>query len=599
MNGIPPTLPPPPTRTSRPWQLLPHDPHEAAPFAKAIGVPSILAQLLMNRGIRDAQSARDFLSAPFSALRAPNLLPGAVAAAEHMHRAIEQDRRICIYGDYDVDGLTGTAILWQLLNLLGAKADFYVPHRLGEGYGLNREALKQLAETGTTMVVTVDCGITALAEADEAKTLGIELIITDHHEFGERLPDAAVVVHPRLPGGLGPTSELSGSAVALKVAWALCQRVSGNTKVTPKFREFLLDAVALAALGIVADVMPLRDENRILVRHGLKRLRESPTIGFRALVESTEAPDATRRRPLTATHVSFRLAPRLNAAGRLGCSRLVVELLTTDAEHRARELARFLDLQNQQRQQIERRILAEARTQLEAMDVDAMRALVLADPEWHPGVIGIVASRLVEQFGRPVILLAGTQDGGHAQGSGRSVPGFALHEALRACSDLLLSHGGHAAAAGLKLPFDDVPAFRERFCAYAGERLGNQPTHRPWVVDVEVPLSAITIGLLQALAKLEPYGAGNPHALILAGPVRVVKPTKVGAGERHLRFRVQQEGVTLPAIAFQMGDRLEELMSEDGICNIVFTPSFNEWQGRLFVQLEIRDFQAGADVRLV
>jgi len=602
------------------WHLLPHDPAAIDRLAGVLRLSPIVAQLLLNRGMHEADAARRFLEAPLADLHPPAALPGAVAAAERLFQAVQQGRRICVYGDYDVDGITGTAILWQALRLLEANVDFYVPHRLDEGYGLNAEALRQIAGSGASLVVTVDCGISALAEAEEARRLGLELIVTDHHEFKERLPDAALLVHPRLPergsgvvsppGGMSaadksaaaattpdPFSGLSGAGVAFKVAWALCQKSCGSDKVTPRLREFLLDSVVLAALGLVADVMPLSGENRVFVRHGLRRLGKMPSLGLRALLEAAGLGD---KRQLGAEDVSFKLAPRLNAAGRLGCARLVVELLTTPSAQRATDLARFLDGQNQQRQQLERRILAQAREMLEVEDFERLPAIVLANAEWHPGIIGIVAGRLAERYGRPALLIALPPEGragaeAVGQGSGRSVSGFALHEALTRCEEHLVVHGGHAAAAGFKIDASQVPAFRERFAACVLERFaGNPPTPR-LLLDAEVPLGALTPGLLGALDKLEPYGSANRRPVFLAGGLQVVQePKRIGGGDRHLSFRVRQQGTTLRAVAFGMGERLDELMSMEGRCCLAFTPRLNEWNGFRRVELEVVDLQAGA-----
>jgi single-stranded-DNA-specific exonuclease len=389
---------------------------------------------------------------------------------------------------------------------------------------------------------------------------------------------------------------LSGSGVAFKLAWALCQRASGSTKVTPEFREYLLDSVTLAALGMVADVVPLHDENRIFVRHGLARMAQTSSVGLRSLLQTAGLGE---KKALTAADVSFTLAPRLNAAGRLGCARLVVELLTTTSPERAGELARYLERQNEERQKIERRMFAQAREQLANFDLDAAKALVLANHSWHAGVIGIVAGKLAEQYARPVLMISLREDALIGQGSGRSVPGFPLHEALHACGDNLVSHGGHAAAAGFKIEPAQIPAFRERFCAYAAERL-RANSHVPSLhLDAEVPLCALTLDLLNTLDQLEPYGAGNPKPLFLGGPVQVQGvPRRVGGGERHLMFRVRQDGTAMRAIAFNLGERLDELMSAEGWCSLAFTPSINEWQGWRSVQLEVRDFQPGKQARL-
>jgi single-stranded-DNA-specific exonuclease len=582
------------------WHLLPHDPDAIEPLARALNVSPIVAQLLLQRRLTEPERARRFLTAPLAGLVEPERLPGAADAARRLLDAVRHQRRICVYGDYDVDGVTGTAILFTLLRMLGGKVEYYVPHRLEEGYGLNHAALGRLAQNGTEVVVTVDCGITSLAEADEARRLGLELIVTDHHEPKSTLPEAAVLVHPRIPQGgnapLAPDSfgQLSGSGVAFKLAWALCKLECGSDKVTPAYREFLLESVVLAALGTVADVVPLEDENRILVRYGLVRLRRSRSLGVRALLQSA---GLCGKEGLAAMDVGYGLAPRLNAAGRLGSARLAVELLTTSSSQRAEELARYLEDQNQERQALERHIFREARALAE--EGNGAPALVLASANWHPGLIGIVAGRLAELYHRPVLLIAVREGQSSGQGSGRSIPGFLLHEALQECTESLLSHGGHASAAGFRIDAAAIPVFREQFCAVAGRRLGPEPPARRLILDAEVPLSALTTGLLKALAELEPYGPGNPQPLFLAGNVQVVgEPRRVGRGEQHLSFRARQEGKYLRAIAFGMADRAQELMSEGGRCCLAYSPRFNEWNGFRSVDLEVRDFQPGAQAQL-
>jgi single-stranded-DNA-specific exonuclease len=583
-------------RSAKTWHLYPHDGPAIERLGAELRLSPIVAQLLLNRRVSEAEAARRFLTAPLNGLHEPGLLPGATAAAQRLHRAVQDGKRICVYGDYDVDGVTGTAILIQALRLLNAQADYYVPNRLEEGYGLNAEALRQIALSGATVVVTVDCGIASLAEADEARRLGLELIVTDHHEFKERLPDAATLVHPRLPGGAYPFGGLSGSGVAFKVAWALCQCASGGAKVSPRLRDFLLDSMTLAALGTVADVVPLHDENRIFVRHGLARLCQAPSIGLSALIASAGLEGKAR---LFASDVAFSLAPRLNAAGRLGCARLAVELLTTPSPQRAADLARYLEEQNKSRQGLERKIMAQAHEMVEAMGLADMPALVLASASWHSGLIGIVAGRLADAYNRPTLLIALPENGKPGQGSGRSVPGFMLHEALAACGDHLLSHGGHAAAAGFKIDPAHIDVFRERFCEVAGRYLGPAPPAARVAIDAEVPLSALTPGLLDAIARLEPYGAGNPQPLFLAGELQIAgEPRCIGHGERHLSFRVRQQERELRVIAFGMAERAPELMSLEGRCCLVFTPRINEWQGRRTVELEAKDFQPGARATL-
>ena len=586
-----------PVHNGRIWRLLPHDGAAIDGLARALRVSPIVAQLLLNRKITAAEDAERFLGCPLSGLHEPESLPGADTAAERLRAAVRDQRRICVYGDYDVDGVAATAILVTCLKLLGAAVEFHVPHRLDDGYGLSSESLGKLAANGVQVVVTVDCGIASIAEAEEARRLGLELIITDHHEPKSVLPDAAALVHPRLPGANGHAyacAHLSGAGVAFKLAWALCKRSCGSSKVTPELREFLLDALLLAALGTVADVVPLFDENRIFVRHGLARMRSRPGIGVQALLKAAKLDTKVK---LAAMDIGYSLAPRINAAGRLGTARLAVELLTTSSPQRADTLADYLERQNVERQTLERRILHEAR-ELAEREGDAP-ALVLASPNWHPGLLGIVASRLVDRYARPVLMIALREGQPHGQGSGRSVPGFRLHEALQECTGDLVSHGGHATAAGFRIVPEMIDEFRQRFCSVAQRHFGAQARTQHLVLDAEVPLSSLTFGLMQAMELLEPYGSGNPQPLLLADRLQVTgEPRKVGGGERHLSFRVRQNGKEIKAIAFGMADRAGELMSAGGQCCLAFTPRLNEWQGYRSVEIEVRDFQVGPSARL-
>jgi single-stranded-DNA-specific exonuclease len=583
-------------RSAKRWHLLPPDPAATERLSRELHVSPVLAQLLLNRNLAEAESARRFLEAKLTGLHDPELLPGVAEAAKRLHQAIQEKRRICVYGDYDVDGITGTTLLWRCLQIAGAAdAEYYVPDRLEEGYGLNQEALRKLQRSGVQVIVTVDCGITSIAEAALAKDLGLELIVTDHHEFKTELPDAAVLVHPRLPGSGYPFRDLCGAGVAFKLAWAICQQFSQAKKVSDHFKQFLLESVALVAMGTVADVVPLIDENRVFVRHGLKSLREAPTIGLRSLLQAANLVD----KELDAGHIGYTLAPRINAAGRLGQARLAVELLATSSEQRAVDLARYLNEQNELRQKIEGRIFREARELAEAnYDLDKAPALVLASEDWHPGVIGIVAGRLVDCYARPVLLISLKDHPG--QGSGRSIPHFNLHQALTSCSDFLLSHGGHAMAAGFKIDHGRVGEFRERFSERAAERMNGLTMQHTITIDAEVPLSVLTIGLVKSMHALQPNGQGNRRPVFLTGGLQIQgQPRLVGQGERHVNFMVrQQTGPSMRVIAFGMADRLEELMSQNGQCCLVYTPKINEWQGQVRIDLEVADFQPGATAQL-
>jgi single-stranded-DNA-specific exonuclease len=581
------------------WRLLPHDPDAVGRLAASMNVVPVIAQLLHNRQLREPDAARTFLDARFDSLRDPSELPGASRAAELLWQAVGNGEKITVYGDYDADGITGTAILLRGLRLLGAKVDYYLPNRLEEGYGLNEQALHSIADTGTRWVVTVDCGVASTHEAEIARQRGVNLLVTDHHCVSRMalqywLETGNHPVHPCLQAGdyqpfpVAAFPHLSGAGVAFKLAWLLGQRASGGPKVETRFRSFLLDAVGLAAIGLVADVVPLRDENRVIAKFGAKYLQKSELVGVRALLAIAGLAGTAE---LLTEHIAYRIAPRLNAAGRLGCARLVVELLSTDDAAKAEKIAEFLDHQNAERKTIENRVSAEARRAAECGS-HATAALVLAGDNWHPGVIGIVAGRLVDLFGRPTLVIA--RSGEVAVGSGRSIPGFPLHEALCACAEHLLSHGGHAAAAGFRLLPDQIDAFRERFCEYASGHFSGGPSPPELVLDAEVPLSTLTPGLLAAIDRLEPYGSHNPRPRFLAAELQVVgEPRRIGGGERHLSFRVRQGGTNLRTIAFGMGDRVDALMADGGRCCLAFTPRINEWNGYRTIELEATDFQAG------
>jgi single-stranded-DNA-specific exonuclease len=576
------------------WRIHPHDPARIVALERSASVPAVVAQLLLCRGINDPLSARNFLEARLSSLRDPEELPGITQAADRLTAAIGESRPIVVYGDYDVDGMSGTAILYRGLRMLGAQVSYYVPNRLEEGYGLNREALATLAAQGARVVVTVDCGAASVAEAGCARELGLELIVTDHHHFGESLPAADCIVHPALPGTAYPFAGLCGAGVAFKLAWALCQRASQAKKVGEAMRHFLLEAVGLVSLGTVADVVPLVDENRVLVRHGLVSLRERPSKGIAALVN---AAGLEARAALSSEDIAFKLAPRLNAAGRLGQATLGVELLVTDSQERATTLAAYLHELNGSRESLERSIYLAANKQaVETFDPQGDAALVLAGRGWHPGVVGIVAARLAEKFHRPVVLVAldplGIKPG---IGSARSAGGFNLHRALGTCSEHLVSHGGHAAAAGLKIEEGRLEAFRGAFCEVAAAEMSGQAREGELRIDAEVPFSALTAAAVAEIERLAPFGHSNPRPLLCTSNVQLSAPPKaVGGGGRHLSLRLAQHGVQLKAIAFGGGEWAESLLQSAGPIAVAFRPFVNQFRGRRSIELEVCDWQPAA-----
>ena len=589
-----------PQTITRLWRLLPHNQVEVEALARSLNCSSIVAQILHNRGFTDSATASRFLSPNLTGLYPPQDLPGLNQAVEVILASVRAGEKICVYGDYDVDGVTGTAILWQLLQCLGAAVERYTPRRVEEGYGLNSLALKQLHADGVKLVVTVDCGIASVNEAQDAKLLGLKLVITDHHEFKATLPDADALVHPRLPGFHYPFGGLSGSVVAFKVAWGLAEAWCGSKKVTPDLREILLDAVMLASLGLIADVVPLHDENRIIVRHGLNRLQKTPTLGMKALLEVAGIPIGT---PILAETVAFRLAPRMNAAGRMGSAGLVVEMLTTKSPSKAQEIARLLDSQNSERQTREREMFVKARDLISTADWANHAGIVLALPfstaDWHPGIVGIVAGRLVEAFGRPVLALGIDEERNIASGSGRSIPGFELHHALTACDEHLMAHGGHAMAVGLKLAPDKIDDLREAFRIYAADHFPEGIVPPPCLtIDAEVPLTSFTFNLLNEIDKLEPYGEQNSRPCFLLGPVEIASVRRIGKGERHLSFQVRQHQTAMRAVAWNMGERFDEIVIHGKECHLVVKPQMNEFQGRRNVELQVIDLQFGTEAML-
>jgi single-stranded-DNA-specific exonuclease len=580
------------------WRICPHDSSLVAQLERVAGVSSVLAQLLAARGITEPEAIRSFLDPKLTGLRDPELLPGVDQAAQRIVAAIGDRRPIAIYGDYDADGVTATALLYRCLSLLGGDVRYYIPNRIDEGYGLNDEALRQLAERGAKLVVTVDCGIASSAEAETARELGLELIITDHHEFGSTLPRAAALVHPRLPGSTYPFAGLCGAGVAFKLAWAVCQRANGAKRVSERMRAFLVQAVGLAAIGAVADVVPLVDENRILVAHGLVALKQQPTVGLAALLKVVEL---SNKPCVDSDDIAFTLAPRLNAAGRLGQAQLAVELLTTDSEIRAATLAEYINELNSSRCSLERSIYLAAHKQVQQhFDPEGDAALVLADHDWHPGVIGIVAGRLAEKYHRPVVLVSldklGVKPG---MGSARSVPGFNLHQALAACGDHLLSHGGHAAAAGLRIDEAKIDAFRAIFCEHAAMTIRAEQRVANLNIDAEAPLSALTVQTVQQIERLAPFGHGNMRPVLCASDVQLAEPPKrIGDGGRHVSLRFRQHQIAVRGVAFGQGDWADELAGHGGPLDIAYRPVINHFRGRSSVELQLADWKPAGSTSL-
>src|SRR3954468_7157127 len=567
-------------RNNKRWRFQPHDADRIARLEQAAGISPIVAQLLISRGVYEPEAVRHFLDAKLTGLRDPDLLPGVPQAADRIYVAVRERRKIVVYGDYDADGMTGTAILYSCLRLLGADVSYYVTNRLEEGYGLNGDALRSLKERGASLVVSVDCGIASVNEAALARELGLELIVTDHHEFASELPQAAAIVHPRLPGTSYPFGGLCGAGVALKVAWAICQRASDAKRVSEPLRNFLLSAVGLAAIGTVADVVPLLDENRILVRHGLNSLKYMPPLGLQVLMEVVKLHDKPK---LDSEDLAFSLAPRLNAAGRFGQAQLAVELMTTDSRERAQMLAEYIHELNGSRDSLERSInLAAAKQIKEQFDADGDAALVLAGRGWHVGVIGLVAGRLAEKYHRPVVLIALDQLGVKpGVGSARSPNGLNLHAALSACSEHLLGFGGHACAAGLKIDEARIDDFRTAFCEFASQESSGAARVGEIRVDAEGPFCQLTIETVRQIESLAPFGCANPRPVLCATGVTLTEPPKkIGASERHISLRLVQQQTRIRGVGFGCAEWADELAAASVPLDIAYKPVINDFKGR-------------------
>jgi single-stranded-DNA-specific exonuclease len=550
------------------WTIRPCPFRESGALARALGVSETTASVLVRRGYGDPAEAAAFLAGELPA-HDPFLLGDMEAACAAIRAAIEAGKRIVVHGDYDVDGICATALAVSLLAELGADVGRHLPSRFEEGYGVSSQTLARLAKEGVGLVLTVDCGVTAVAEVEEAKRLGLEVVVTDHHRPGETLPDCPVVA--TRPSAY-PFPELCGTGVAYKLFQAL--------GCTGESLERQLDLVALAT---IADVVPLVDENRGLAIAGLRRLACTQRPGLQMLMRVAGVDPAA----VDEGAVGFRLAPRINAAGRLGRPEAALELLLTEDPVEAKQLAETLEGLNRERQAVEERIAREAVARIEEWP-EAKRnrhGYVLADEGWHEGVIGIVASRLAERFHRPVVLIAGAD--GEWKGSGRSVPAFDLHAALGACASHLERFGGHRAAAGLSIRPEAIEEFADAFAAYADSLLGDEDLRPVTLVDAVVPGKSLTLDLCSELRRLAPFGLGNPGVTLLAAGCELTELTTVGDG-KHLRFRVADgRGPAGTAIAFGLGGQLDRFRRV-GCYDVAFRLQENRWNGMVAPQLVVR-----------
>jgi len=552
-------------------------------LAIELGLDPLAARVLVARGVSEPQEAARFLSHELTDLPDPFRMKGMSAAVERLTRAIVRQEKVTLYGDYDVDGVCSTALLSLFLDAVGASPQTYIPHRIDEGYGLNIRAVERIAQEGTRLLVSLDCGITSVAEVARARDLGMEVVIVDHHTVPGTLPEATAVLNPHQPGCEYPTRALCAAGVAFNLVMALRRSLRTLGWFERRPEPALKPLMDLVALATVCDVVPLTGANRILVRHGLEALGRAARPGIRALKEVAGLePEGA----VSAGQVGFRLGPRINAAGRLDDASVGLQLLRTRNLSEARDLADRLDRENEARQKIERQMLVEAVAQAE--ERQGARGLVLWAEGWHPGVVGIVAARVVERFHKPTLII-GVQ-GGVGKGSARSVEGFHLVEALTECAEHLSRFGGHRHAAGVTLEAQRLHDFRRAFEAVAARQLREEDLEARCRVDVVVQPEELTERAVGALAALGPFGAGNPEPTFVAESLRAQGRivTAKNGGVAHLKL-VLPSAPALDTIGFGMGPRLPEV---DGPVDLAFQPSVETWNGRTRVSLKLRDLRA-------
>ena len=572
-----PSTAPAPGRPPARWVLpTAPDPAVVATLAEALHLPDSICRLLIARGHSAAESAKRFLRPRLDQLHAPGSMLDLDRAVERLARAIRDRETILIHGDYDVDGMCSTTLMTRAIRGFGGIAVPFIPRRLEDGYDLTEAGVRAAHDAGARVVVTCDCGTSAVAAIASLCAAGIDVIVTDHHVPGGDLPECLAVLNPKRAGCDYPDSDLAAVGVAFKLAMALAERLGANTAP-------ILGMLDLVALATVADIAPLRGENRVFVRYGLRLLAETRNPGLRALVRSS----GLEAKELTAGRIGFILAPRLNAVGRLGHAMRGVELLMSENEHEALVIARELEELNRKRQEIDRETLVQARAQLADPVLRDAFGLVIAREGWHPGVIGIVASRIVEETGKPTVLIAVSGDEG--KGSGRSIPAFDLHAALSGTRDILLRFGGHRAAAGVTIAADRIPELARRFDAAARAALRPEDLAPEVRIDLEVELGDVTPELEALLRHFEPFGLGNPGPVLLARGVRLVGAPRI-VGENGLKLRLQTPTGVLEALGWGMAHRASELRGHP--IDITFRLEREEWNGKSKLQARLVDFRS-------
>ncbi len=552
---------------------------EVTALSKQLNVPDVISRILLTRGIHSLEVAKKFFRPSLLQLYDPFLMKDMHEGVERLRRAVLSDENILIYGDYDVDGITSVSFLYMILKEIGAQVSYYIPDRQQEGYGLSDTGIQKAASQNIDLIVTVDCGITAHKEITLAKSMNIDVIVTDHHEPGLSLPgDAVAVIDPKRPDCDYPFKQLAGVGVAYKLAQGLLIRMNIDLSVLEHYLEFV-------AMGTAADIVPLVDENRVFVKVGLDKINSAENIGLRALLEVA----GLLGKEISTGHIVFIIAPRINAVGRMGDAERAVQLLTTHDEARARVIAEVLERENQHRKNVDEETFKQAIEQAESLfDPDQTLSLVLYRRGWHPGVIGIVASRVAERFYRPAILIS--VEDGVGKGSARSISGFDLYDALSHCEDLLIGFGGHKYAAGLSIEEEKIPEFRERFESFAASKISPELLIPKLNIDALLTLDQIDGRFMKIIKLMGPFGPQNMRPMFQASNLQIVgSPTIVGGN--HLKFKIRQNGRVFDVIGFGMGNALQRVDENSHNLDLVFVVDENEYMGRKSIQLRVKDLR--------
>lgn len=561
------------------WILAQEPPLEqVAKLAAETDTPLFIAKMLIQREVCTSADVKNFLHPEITDLTDPGIFPDMDRAVQRVLTAVRNKEHIMIHGDYDVDGVTSTSLLYLALRKLGANASYYIPNRLDNGYGLSESSIEEAVRRGCKVLITVDCGITATEEIELANRIGIDTIVTDHHEFREGETSGYAIINPKLLAEDNPAYYLAGVGVAFKLVQGLFYELGYSI-------EDLKQYLDLVAMGSIADLVPLRDENRILARFGIEQLSDGYNPGFQALMNVT----GLNSRSLTSGKLVFIIAPRINAVGRLGDAQLAVRLFTTANQQQALNIARILEDKNRRRRRIDEETFHEAcRIIEETVDLENTRTIVLASAEWHQGVIGIVASRVVEKYHRPTIMISIDPEKGIGKGSARSVEGFHLFEALKQCEKYLLGFGGHKYAAGLTIDPKNVPAFREALQEVTHSQLSSDDMIPKLNIDSEVDIDDIDDDFMEYIYRLSPFGPENMRPVLLARGLELVGTPAI-VGNNHLKFKVRKKKRVFEAIAYGMGDKYyDRLQFERPPLNLAFVLEENEWLGKKTLQLRIK-----------